>query len=112
MINTSLGRILTHSEATKRLIKWATELSEYDIEYQSRQSIKTLALADFVVETVHQEEADEWMVFVNGSSTNESSGVEVVLVSPQREEIKLIVRLHFWASNNEEEYDEALQIGL
>lgn len=48
---------------------------------------------------------------MNGSSTNEGSGVGLALISPQGEEIKLVVWLHFKAFNNEAEY-EALLIGL
>ena len=33
-----------------RLIKWAIELGEFDIQYKPRVSIKPQALADFVVE--------------------------------------------------------------
>ncbi|KAL0286918.1 UNVERIFIED_CONTAM: hypothetical protein Sangu_2715300 [Sesamum angustifolium] len=38
------------SEASGRLVKWAIELSEYDISYLPRTSIKAQALADFVSE--------------------------------------------------------------
>lgn len=51
------------------------------------------------------------MIFIDGSTNNECNGVEVVLISPQGEETKLVVRLQFWASNNEVEY-ETLLIGL
>ena len=39
MTNSPLGRILLNPEASGRLIKWTTELSEFDIQYQPR-SIK------------------------------------------------------------------------
>ena len=33
-----------------RLLKWAIELSEFDIEYRSRTTIKGQVLANFVME--------------------------------------------------------------
>ncbi|XP_073298466.1 uncharacterized protein [Primulina huaijiensis] len=91
-----------------RLIKWITELGEYDIQYEPRTSIKAQALADFLAETVHQENEDPWKVYVDGSSSKEGSGVWVVLISPAGEEVKLAVRLDFRASNNEAEYEAVL----
>lgn len=57
------------------------------------------ALVDFLVETMHREELNPWMLFVDRSSTNEGSGARVVLLSPQGEKIKLVIWLHFRASN-------------
>lgn len=51
------------------------------------------------------------MIFVDGSANNEGSGVGAILISPQGEEIKLVVRLQFRSLNNEAEY-EGLSIGL
>ncbi|XP_074556562.1 uncharacterized protein LOC141812469 [Curcuma longa] len=51
--------------------------------------------------------------YVDGSSNRQGSGVGVVLISPQEEEIRLSIRLSFRASasNNEAEY-EAVLAGL
>uniref|UniRef100_A0A2N9G447 Integrase catalytic domain-containing protein n=1 Tax=Fagus sylvatica TaxID=28930 RepID=A0A2N9G447_FAGSY len=46
--------------AAGRLIQWAVELSEFDIEYHPRQAIKAQALADFIAEfTVTEDEPSE-----------------------------------------------------
>ena len=37
-------------EATSRMIQWAIELSQFDIEYLPRTAIKAQALADFITE--------------------------------------------------------------
>ncbi|XP_075478812.1 uncharacterized protein LOC142519663 [Primulina tabacum] len=111
LTNSPLGRILTHSDMSGRLVKWTTELGEYDIQYEPRTAIKAQALADFLAETVHQENEDPWKVYVDGSSSKDGSGVGVVLISPAGEEVKLAVRLDFRASNNEAEY-EAVLAGL
>ncbi|XP_075499210.1 uncharacterized protein LOC142537591 [Primulina tabacum] len=111
LTNSPLGRILTHSDMSGRLVKWTTELGEYDIQYEPRTAIKAQALADFLAETVHQENEDPWKVYVDGSSSKDGSGVGVVLISPAGEEVKLVVKLDFRASNNEAEY-EAVLAGL
>ena len=45
-----LGDILCNKEANGRIIKWAVELGTYSIEFRSRPTIKSQALADFVAE--------------------------------------------------------------
>ncbi|XP_073270718.1 uncharacterized protein [Primulina huaijiensis] len=111
LTNSPLGKIMTHADISGRLVKWTTELGEYDIQYVPRTAIKAQALADFLAETLHVEIEDLWKVYVDGSSTNEGSGVGVLLISPKGDELKLAVRLDFRASNNEAEY-EAVLVGL
>ena len=45
-----LGDILRNKEANDRIIKWAVELNTYSIEFRSRLTIKSQALADFIAE--------------------------------------------------------------
>ncbi|XP_073063934.1 uncharacterized protein [Primulina eburnea] len=111
LTNSPLGRIMTHADISGRLVKWTTELGEYDIQYGPGTAIRAQALADFLAETLHVEIEDLWKVYVDGSATNEGSGVGVLLISPKGDELKLAVRLDFRASNNEAEY-EAVLAGL
>ncbi|XP_074580899.1 uncharacterized protein LOC141837384 [Curcuma longa] len=111
LTNSNLGRVLLNPDASGRLIKWTTELSEYDIQYQPRTAIKAQALADFLTEVVGGESMETWKIYVDGSATKNGSGVGVVLCSPQGETLQLAVRLQFQATNNEAEY-EALLTGL
>ncbi|XP_073051182.1 uncharacterized protein [Primulina eburnea] len=91
-----------------RLVKWTTELGEYDIQYEPRTIIKTKPLADFLAEIVHHEDEGHWKVYVDGSSSKDGSGVELVLISPAGDEVKLAVRLNVRESNNEAEYEAVL----
>ncbi|XP_073133526.1 uncharacterized protein [Henckelia pumila] len=58
LTNSTLGKIAANLDASGRLIKWITELSEYDIKFDPRTAIKAQALADFLVETVQLEQED------------------------------------------------------
>ncbi|KAL0430558.1 UNVERIFIED_CONTAM: hypothetical protein Sradi_0681800 [Sesamum radiatum] len=76
--NTPLKQVLSKPETSGRLVKWAIELSEYDISYLPRTTIKAQALADFVSEMTGstQEEVPEarpWLLHIDGSSTAQGS---------------------------------------
>ncbi|XP_071912192.1 uncharacterized protein [Coffea arabica] len=47
-----LKQILSKPESSGRMVNWAVELSEYDLGYQPRTSIKAQALADFIADGV------------------------------------------------------------
>ena len=105
-------------DAAGRLIQWAVELSEFDIEYRPRQAIKAQALADFVDEfTVAEEELSgeeperKWEVEIDGSSVKGAGGVGVVFKTPKGHLLKHSVWLQYPTTNNEAEY-EALLTGL
>ena len=50
--------VLHRADISGRMAKWAIELTEFDINYQSRPAIKAQALADFIVECTVPEEAE------------------------------------------------------
>ncbi|XP_073152352.1 uncharacterized protein [Henckelia pumila] len=111
LTNSALGKIAANPDVSGRLIKWITELSEYEIKFEPRTAIKAQALADFLAETVQLEQEYHWKIFVDGSSCQTGSGVGIVILSPWGEETNISIRLDFRASNNEAEY-EALLLGL
>ncbi|XP_075475888.1 uncharacterized protein LOC142514743 [Primulina tabacum] len=103
-----LGRIMTHSEVSGRMIKWTVELGEYDIEYKPRVAIKAQALSDFLSEMIQPSEEEVWKVSVDGASSLMGCGVGVVLVSPLGENVKLALRIDSRITNNEAEYEAVL----
>ncbi|XP_042467514.1 uncharacterized protein LOC122050693 [Zingiber officinale] len=105
MMNNPLGRVLLNPEASRRLIKWITELSEFDIQYQSRTAIKAQSLADFITEVQNPEPAATWSVYVDGSTAWQGSNIVLLLISPQEERMHLSIRLDYRATNNEVEYE-------
>ncbi|XP_073312404.1 uncharacterized protein [Primulina huaijiensis] len=99
---------MTHSEVAGRMIKWAVELGEDDIEYKPQVDIKAQALSDFLSEMAQPDEEEVWRVFVDGASSLAGCGVGVVIVSPAGERIKLAVRIDVRVTNNETEYETVL----
>lgn len=51
-----LRRAMSNPENAGRMALWAIELSEYDIQYQPRMTVKGQILADFIVEFTTAEE--------------------------------------------------------
>jgi hypothetical protein len=68
-----LGDILSNKEASGRIRKWATELSQFEINYVSRTAIKSQALADFMADwtpSAHQHsqaQAQVWTLYTDGA---------------------------------------------
>ena len=101
-------------------MKWATELSEFDIIYKPKTVIKGQVLADFVMEFTSADPAKStqtttdlpiWRLSVDGASNAQGSGAGLILTSPEGIDIEYALRFGFQASNNEAEY-EAVIVGL
>ena len=101
-------------EATGRMVQWAIELSQFDIEYLPKTAIKAQALADFIAEFTFPDEdnptnkAEQWTIQTDGSSAQKRGGVGVIITTPGGEILKYGVQLRFLATNNETEYEGIL----
>ena len=103
-------------EATRWLIQWAIELSEFDVRYQPKNTTKAQVLADFIAEfTPNQgeqdgeDEAQKWVVNVDGSSTLYAGGIGVILKSQEGDKLKYATRLQYQTTNNEAKYEALLK---
>ena len=101
-------------------MKWAIELSEFDIIYKPKTAIKGQILANFVMEFTSAELAEVtqatsdlsiWRLSVDGAANAQGSGAGLILTSLERIDIEYALRFGFRASNNEVEY-EAVIAGL
>ena len=115
-----MKQVLHKPETSGRLMKWAIELSEFDIRYKPKTAIKEQVLADFVMEFTPAEPAENtqaptdlpiWKLSVDGATNAQGSGAGLILTSLEGIDIEYALRFGFQAFNNEAEY-EAVIAGL
>jgi hypothetical protein len=113
-----LSNILNNPAATGRVSLWGIELSPLDISYKKRKAIKSHVLPDFTAEWLELQNIGPldllsvWTMYFDGSKRVQDAGAGVVLISPQGDKLKYVLRMSFsQASNNEAEY-EALLHGM
>ncbi|XP_070043089.1 uncharacterized protein [Nicotiana tomentosiformis] len=116
-----LRNILHKQELSGRLAKRAIELSEYDIVYQPRTTIKSQVLADFVLDfnagivleaekelqVFTESNPGTWTLFTNGSSNFKGAGLGIVLIPPSGEIIRQAIKC-YPITNNEAEYGDVI----
>jgi ribonuclease HI len=113
-----LSNILNNPSATVRVSLWGIKLSPLDIMYEKRKAIKSQVLPDFTAEWLELQNigppdlSSVWTIYFDGSKRIQGAGAGVVLISPQGDKLKYVLRMSFpQASNNEAEY-EALLHGM
>jgi len=114
MIDLPIHKVLQKPDVAGRMVRWAVELSEFDIQYEPRGPIKGQVYAEFVVELssadAHQEEANfRLMLSVDGSSNQQGSGAGVILERTNGLLIEQTLRFAFKASNNQAEYEALVE---
>ena len=73
LIDKPLRRAMSNPKTASRLVLWAIELSEFDIQYRPRIAIKGQVVTNFIVEFTNGEDkgADEglqWSIHTDRSS--------------------------------------------
>ena len=115
-----MKQVLHKPETSGRLMKWAIELSEFDIRYRPKTAIKGQVFSNFVMEFTSAEHAKDaqtttnlstWKLSVDGASNAQGSGAGLILTSLDGIHIEYALRFGFRTSNNEAEY-EAVIAGL
>ncbi|XP_074373680.1 uncharacterized protein LOC141714031 [Apium graveolens] len=125
--NQPLRKIIYKPDISGRLVNWAVELSQFNLSFIPRTTIKAQALADFIIECNFPKEDQQTMdtdqepkkdispgaltLKVDGSSTTERSGAGLIIRSPEGFKIQTAISFNFPATNNQTEY-EALVAGL
>ncbi|XP_068476554.1 uncharacterized protein [Phaseolus vulgaris] len=110
MTDLPIQKVMKKPDVAGRMVKWAVQLSEYDIKYEPRGSIKGQIFADFVVELsseIAQNAKNDfrWVLSVDGSSNQLGSGAGVILERPNDVLIEQSLRFAFKPSNNQAEYE-------
>jgi ribonuclease HI len=110
-----LKNILTNPDATGRVCQWAIELAPHNITYVNRTAIKSQVLPNLFVDwmqsqtPVAPDTSGFWTMYFDGSKRNMGAGAGVVLVSPQGDKMKYVLRMNFpLLTNNEAEYETLL----
>ena len=93
VIEVPLGDILRNKEANGRIIKWAVELGTYSIEFRSRPTIKSQALADFVAEWTEIQEPiaatcpEHWVMYFNSALNINGAGASILFIMPTKDKL-------------------------
>jgi ribonuclease HI len=110
-----LSNILNNPAATGRVFLWGIELLPLDITYEKQKAIKYQVLPDFTAEWLELQNtgppglSSVWTMYFDGSKRVQGAGAGVVLISPQGDRLKYVLRMSFpQASNIEAEYEALL----
>ena len=119
-----MKQILHKPKTSGRVIKWAIELSEFDIRYKPRTVVKGWVLVDYIMEFTPSNPSTKptettqlasdlpiWGLSVDRAANSQGSGAGLILTSSDGIDVEYVLRLEFQASNNEAEY-EAVIAGL
>jgi hypothetical protein len=106
-----LSEIIGNRDATGRVAKWAIEVAAQTILYEPRITIKSQALADFIVDWTEAQylppipDSTHWKMHFDGSKMHGGLGAGIVLTSPKGDWLEYVLQIHFTVSNNMAEYE-------
>ncbi|GJY75395.1 reverse transcriptase domain-containing protein [Tanacetum coccineum] len=116
-----IKQILSKTEASKKLAKYAVKLGVYNITFELRNAVKGQVLADFITGTPdgespekyfrtpkitpERDETEEWTLFTDGALSSKKSRAGLVLIGPSSVEHTYALRLTFDSTNSEAEYE-------
>ena len=98
MTDQPIRKTMNKIDTTRRLIQWAIELGQFDIEYRPRAAIKAQVLIDFIADFNYPYKQKEppmesWTVQTDGSAMRKVGGAGVVLIFLEKETLKYATRL-------------------
>jgi len=109
-----LGDILRNKDANGRIVKLAMELCPFSLDFQSRTTVKSQALVDFIVERTDLNAPpsldvfDHWSLFFDGCLNINGAGTGILFISPNEDKLCYVLRILFPTSNNGAEYEACL----
>jgi ribonuclease HI len=123
LMDQPLNDLFINKEASSRIDKWATELSEHTMDFGKRSAIKSQVLADFIVDwtspssvTTDEELVPVWEIRCDRAWGRKGAGIAAIITSPTGIKLRYAARLDYKdpsnrCTNNTTEY-EALLLGL
>ena len=112
LTNLPLRSTIHKPDLSRRMARWAIELSEFGIQYKPHLALKGQILADFLAEVPQQDANPDsvgwWTLNVDGASRQTGARVRLQLKAPTGKRIEQVIRLDFPASNNETKYEAIL----
>ncbi|XP_034910829.1 uncharacterized protein [Populus alba] len=115
---------------SSRIARWQVLLAEYDIVYMTRKAVKGSVIADHLADhamedyeplnfdfpdedvfAIEEEKSDWWVMYFDGAVNVCGNGAGAVIISPDRKQYPVSVKLQFGCTNNMVEY-EACILGL
>jgi hypothetical protein len=106
--STPLASMLNNLDATGRVSLWGITLGPWEISYQRQSAIKSQVLPDFIAEWTEAQLSklpdmlSTWMIYVDGFKRVLGAGAEVVLISPQGDKMRYVLRMRFANPSNNE----------
>ncbi|XP_073264252.1 uncharacterized protein [Populus alba] len=110
--------------ATKRLRQWQVLLAEYDIVYMTRKVVKGSVIADHLADhamedyeslnfdfpdedvlAIEEEKSDWWVMYFDGAVNVCGNGAGAVIISPNKKQYPVSIKLQFGCTNNTAEYE-------
>ena len=89
LIDQPIRKVPHKPKTSDHLMKWSVELSCFDIQYRPTKAVKGQAAVDFIAKfTTHlkapnlNDTENNWVLNVDGYSTEQSSGAGIVLITP------------------------------
>ncbi|XP_021817131.1 uncharacterized protein LOC110759386 [Prunus avium] len=122
LTNHPLRHVFQKPETSGRLVKWAIELGEFDVQFKPRPAEKGQAVVDFISELTPSEASKPgntpplislpngshfdqsipvWVLHVDCSANQQGCGAGLVLTAPDGTEMEYAIRFSFRTSNNE-----------
>ena len=117
---------------SSRIARWQVMLAEYDIVYKTRTSVKGSVIADHLADNAIQDyeplkfdfpdedvliveedkvKNDWWIMYFDGAVNVSGNGAGAVIISPDKKQYPVSIKLQFECTNNTAEY-EACILGL
>ncbi|XP_065877541.1 uncharacterized protein [Euphorbia lathyris] len=113
--NYPLKKTVQKPEVSGRITNWSVRLSQFDVQFVPRTTIKAQVLSDFIVEftgssttnpkTTTASTSYVWTMSIDGSCAPGRAGAGIAIQGPNNLHMRYAVRLNFLTTNNQAEYE-------